>query len=61
MTGRQRRVLAILAAIAVLGTLGWLWQASLLPGTYSMMAMGYADHGGGPNRQMSTPGRSVAS
>jgi FtsP/CotA-like multicopper oxidase with cupredoxin domain len=61
MAGRRRRVLAILAAIAVLGPLGWLWQASLLPGTYSMMDMGYADHGGGPHHQMSTPGRSVTS
>jgi hypothetical protein len=40
MAGRRRRLLAILATIAVLGPLGWLWQASLLPGTYSIMDMG---------------------
>ncbi len=61
MTGRRRSVLAILAALAVLAPLGWLWQASLLPGTYSVMDMGYAEHGGGPQHQMSAPARSVAS
>jgi FtsP/CotA-like multicopper oxidase with cupredoxin domain len=48
ISGRARLVIAFLATAAVLGPLGWLWQASLLPGTYSMMATGYADHGGGP-------------
>lgn len=28
--------------------LGYFWQASLLPDTYDMAAMGYADWGGGP-------------
>ncbi|WP_431902774.1 multicopper oxidase family protein [Nonomuraea sp. bgisy101] len=36
------------ATVVVLGPLIWLWQASLLPGTYSAMDMGYADYGGGP-------------
>lgn len=60
-TGRRRTVLAVLAAVAVLGPLGWLWQASLLPDTYSVADMGYADYGGGPHYAMRAPGRSVAS
>ncbi|MGH3845925.1 MAG: multicopper oxidase family protein [Pseudonocardiaceae bacterium] len=60
-TGRRRTVLAILAAVAILGPLGWLWQASLLPDTYSVSAMGYTDGGGGPQHAMPAPGRSVAS
>jgi len=28
--------------------LGWLWWSSLVPATYSVMDMGYADYGGGP-------------
>lgn len=28
--------------------LGWFWQASLVPSTYSVMDMGYVDYGGGP-------------
>ncbi len=28
--------------------LGWFWQASLLPDSYDLAAMGYADWGGGP-------------
>ena len=35
--------------LAILAPLGWFWQASLLPGTYSVMDMGYADYGGGPS------------
>ena len=31
--------------------LGWFWQASLLPDSYDMAAMGYADWGGGPSGQ----------
>jgi FtsP/CotA-like multicopper oxidase with cupredoxin domain len=39
-----------LAAVAVLllGGLGWYWSTSLVPSTYSVMDMGYADYGGGP-------------
>ena len=32
----------------LLGTVGWFWYASLVPSTYSVMDMGYADYGGGP-------------
>ncbi len=31
--------------------LGWFWQQSLLPSTYSVMDMGYVDYGGGPKSQ----------
>ena len=39
---------AIAATMAILGTLGWFWYASLVPSTYSVMGMGYTDLGGGP-------------
>ncbi|WP_214107122.1 multicopper oxidase family protein [Acrocarpospora catenulata] len=54
MTGTRRRgarfrlALAGAATIAIAGPLLWLWQASLLPDTYSVMDMGYADYGGAP-------------
>ncbi|WP_219417865.1 multicopper oxidase domain-containing protein [Pseudonocardia nigra] len=35
-----------MAALVALAPLGWMWQASLLPGTYSVMDMGYRDDGG---------------
>ncbi|MEU4241219.1 multicopper oxidase family protein [Actinoplanes sp. NPDC026619] len=35
------------AAMAILGPLGFFWQKSLIPGTYDMATMGYADFGGG--------------
>ncbi len=48
MTRERRRLLvALVAAVAVLGPLAYYWQASLLPGSYSVMDMGYADYGGG--------------
>ena len=33
------------AALAVVLPLGWFWQASLVPSTYSVMEMGYVDTG----------------
>jgi FtsP/CotA-like multicopper oxidase with cupredoxin domain len=39
---------AIAATVAIVGTLGWFWYASLIPSTYSVMDMGYVDTGGGP-------------
>jgi FtsP/CotA-like multicopper oxidase with cupredoxin domain len=47
-TRRRRRLLATVATLAVLGPLVWFWQDSLMPGTYSVAEMGYADYGGGP-------------
>ena len=49
MTKERRRVLiGLLATAVVVLPLGWFWQQSLLPSTYSVMDMGYADYGGGP-------------
>ncbi|HEY2947100.1 MAG TPA: multicopper oxidase family protein [Micromonosporaceae bacterium] len=39
---------AIAATLAIVGTLGYFWFASLVPSTYSVMDMGYVDAGGGP-------------
>ena len=45
MAGRTRTLVAVLATLAVLGPLGWLWQGSLLPSSYSIMDMGVMDSG----------------
>jgi hypothetical protein len=49
---KRRRVrlwVACAATAAVVGPLVWLWQDSLPPARYSVMDMGYADRGGGPD------------
>jgi FtsP/CotA-like multicopper oxidase with cupredoxin domain len=43
-----KAAIAATAAVAILGPLGYLWQDSLVPSTYDMAEMGYADFGGGP-------------
>jgi FtsP/CotA-like multicopper oxidase with cupredoxin domain len=49
VTKERKRLLAALAATAVVVLpLAWFWQQSLMPSTYSVMDMGYADYGGGP-------------
>ncbi len=45
---RWRLLVAVAATLAVVAPLAWLWQASRMPGEYSVMEMGYVDHGGGP-------------
>jgi FtsP/CotA-like multicopper oxidase with cupredoxin domain len=45
---RRRLWLAGAATAALVLPLGWFWQASLVPDTYDLAAMGYADWGGGP-------------
>ena len=63
MTPERRRLLiALVASVAVLGPLAYYWQASLLPDSYSVMDMGYADYGGGPKTMThhDLMGRSVA-
>ena len=45
---RRRLVLGSVATLVVLGPLVWFWQDSLMPGSYSVMEMGYVDYGGGP-------------
>jgi hypothetical protein len=44
----DRVVIGIVASLAVLVPLGWLWANSLVPDTYSVMGMGVPDYGGGP-------------
>jgi FtsP/CotA-like multicopper oxidase with cupredoxin domain len=48
VNSRARSVLACAAALAIVVPLGWMWQRSLLPSSYSVMDMGYVDAGGGP-------------
>ncbi len=45
---RLRVIIPILATLVILAPLAFLWQASLLPKSLSVMDMGYADYGGGP-------------
>jgi FtsP/CotA-like multicopper oxidase with cupredoxin domain len=45
---RVRLVVSLLATVAILAPLAWLWQASLVPNSYSVMGMGTLDYGGGP-------------
>jgi FtsP/CotA-like multicopper oxidase with cupredoxin domain len=45
---RVRFALSFAATAVVLGPLVWFWQASLVPGTYSVTDHGRVDHGGGP-------------
>lgn len=45
---RLRLLLACLATLAILAPLAWMWQASLMPASYSVMDMGTPDYGGGP-------------
>ncbi len=45
---RRRRWPVVVAVAVALAGATWIWSASLLPASYSMASMGYADHGGGP-------------
>jgi FtsP/CotA-like multicopper oxidase with cupredoxin domain len=44
-----RTIIAVVAALAVLGPLGYIWFTSLVPSTYDMTTMGRPDSGGGPD------------
>jgi FtsP/CotA-like multicopper oxidase with cupredoxin domain len=44
-----RIVIAVAATLALVGPLAYFWQHSLVPSTYDMTMMGYADNGGGPD------------
>jgi FtsP/CotA-like multicopper oxidase with cupredoxin domain len=55
-----RLVVPLTVVAVVVGVLGWLWSASLVPSTYSVMEMGYAEYGGGPAHAHHGTGRSVA-
>ena len=45
---RLRVLVGVVLTLAIVGPLGWMWWNSLLPASYSVMDMGYADYGGGP-------------
>jgi len=45
---RGRLLLSVTATLAIVVPLAWMWQASLVPDTYDLADMGYADYGGGP-------------
>ena len=45
---RLRTALPLLAALAVLGPLGWMWASSFVPSEYTATEMGYVDDGGVP-------------
>jgi FtsP/CotA-like multicopper oxidase with cupredoxin domain len=44
----DRVVIGLLAAVALLVPVGWLWASSLVPDSYSVMGMGHGELGGGP-------------
>jgi len=44
---RARLLLACAATLALVVPFGWMWWSSLVPDTYDLARMGYADHGGG--------------
>ena len=48
LRSRPRTWIATAATLAIVLPLGWMWQSSLLPDSYDMAEMGYADWGGGP-------------
>ena len=49
MTRRRiSAVVAVLATLAIVVPLVWMWWDSRMPERYNVMDMGYADYGGGP-------------
>jgi FtsP/CotA-like multicopper oxidase with cupredoxin domain len=60
--GKIRLAVAVVATLAVVAPLAWMWSNSLLPDAYNMMDLGYVDNGGGPaHGEHSGHGRSVTS
>ena len=45
MNSRTRFIVACVATLVVLLPLGWMWNSSLMPDTYSVMDMGRAEYG----------------
>ncbi|MFL6088613.1 MAG: multicopper oxidase family protein [Aeromicrobium sp.] len=45
MNSRVRIAVASVATLAIVGTLGWMWQQSRLPDSYSVMSMGHPEYG----------------
>jgi len=58
-TPRSLRIaLPVLATVAIVAPLAWLWQASRVPTVYSVMTMGYLDYGRGAMADMGGGGHS---
>jgi FtsP/CotA-like multicopper oxidase with cupredoxin domain len=55
-----RVALPILATIAIVAPLAWMWQASRMPAAYSVMEMGYLDYGNGVQSEPSVAGHGDA-
>lgn len=53
-------LLAVAATLAIITPLAVMWWQSRVPSTYSVMDMGYQDHGGGPVMDHHTATTSVA-
>ena len=51
-----RGALTILATVAIVAPLAWMWQASRVPSVYSVMDMGHLDYGGGATPEFSRGG-----
>ena len=45
MNSRTRFIVACVATLAIVLPLGWMWQRSLMPDTYSVGHMGYPEYG----------------
>jgi len=45
VSSRTRFVVACISALVILIPLGWAWEHSLMPDTYSVAEMGYPDYG----------------
>ncbi|WP_412539309.1 multicopper oxidase family protein [Longispora sp. K20-0274] len=60
MSRRVRLAVAVVATVAIVGPLGWAWQDSLLPSSYSVMDFGRADLGGSSGAAHVHGGPSVA-
>ena len=53
---RLRLILACLVTLAIALPIAWFWWQSLMPSTYAVTGMGYADYGGGTHVAMSPRG-----
>ncbi|HJY43200.1 MAG TPA: multicopper oxidase family protein [Propionibacteriaceae bacterium] len=53
-----RLALPVLATVAIVAPLAWMWQASRMPAAYSVMEMGYLDYGSGVQPEPNVAGHS---
>jgi FtsP/CotA-like multicopper oxidase with cupredoxin domain len=51
-----RVALPVLATVAIVAPLAWMWQVSRMPAMYSVMEMGYLDYGGGVQPERNVAG-----